>query len=101
MSVDCQFIRTFTRCEENGYAVGAFNVSNMENIQCVLEAAEELQSPVLVQGAQSVVDYADGECFVEMIKAIAQHKKGAIGIHYLDHCAYIDFEIMYSLRFYR
>lgn len=78
--------------KKNGYAVGAFNVSNMENIQCVLEAAEELQAPVLVQGAQSEVEYADGECFVEMIKAIAQHKKGIIGIH-LDHCAHIDFEI--------
>lgn len=78
--------------KKNGYAVGAFNVSNMENIQCVLEAAEELQAPVLVQGAQREVEYADGECFVDMIKSIANKKKGAIGIH-LDHCAHIDFEI--------
>lgn len=77
---------------KNGYAVGAFNVSNMENIQCVLEAAEELQAPVLVQGAQKEVEYADGECFVEMIKAIASKKRGAIGIH-LDHCSHVDFEI--------
>jgi ketose-bisphosphate aldolase len=76
----------------NHYAVGAFNVSDMENIQSVLEAAEELQSPVLIQGAQEEVEYADGECFVEMVKAIAKHKKGVVGIH-LDHCVHVDFEI--------
>jgi ketose-bisphosphate aldolase len=76
----------------NHYAVGAFNVSDMENIQSVLEAAEELQSPVLIQGAQEEVEYANGECFVAMVKAIAQHKRGVVGIH-LDHCAHVDFEI--------
>lgn len=77
---------------KNHYAVGAFNVSDMENIQSVLEAVEELQSPALIQGAQEEVEYANGECFVEMVKAIAKHKKGVVGIH-LDHCRHFDFEI--------
>jgi ketose-bisphosphate aldolase len=77
---------------KNHYAVGAFNVSDMENIQSVLGAAEELHAPVLIQGAQEEVEYADGECFVEMVKAIAKHKKGVVGIH-LDHCAHVDFEV--------
>jgi fructose/tagatose bisphosphate aldolase len=45
-----------------------------------------------LQGAQSEVENADGECFVEMIKAIAQHKKGAIGINSIT-ARIIDFEI--------
>ncbi|PIE36129.1 tagatose-bisphosphate aldolase [candidate division KSB3 bacterium] len=76
----------------NHYAVGAFNVSDMENIQSVMDAAEELQSPALIQGAQEEVEYADGECFVEMIKALARHRKGVVGIH-LDHCQHFDFEV--------
>ena len=76
----------------NHYAVGSFNVSDMENIQSVLEAVEEMQSPALIQGAQEEVEYADGECFVEMVKALAKHRKGVVGIH-LDHCRNFDFEV--------
>jgi ketose-bisphosphate aldolase len=58
----------------------------------VLEAVEEMQSPALIQAAQQEVEYANGECFVEMIKTIANKKKGVIGIH-LDHCSNFEFEI--------
>jgi ketose-bisphosphate aldolase len=76
----------------NHYAVGAFNVSDMENIQSVLEAAEELQAPVLVEAAREEVEYADHENFVGMIRSIAQRKKGVCAIH-LDHCSDFDFEM--------
>ena len=76
----------------NHYAVGAFNVSDMENIQSVLEAAEELRSPVIVQGAQREVIYADGECLVAMIRSIARHKKGVAAIN-LDHGPSFDFAV--------
>lgn len=74
------------------YAVGAFNVSHMESLQGVLEAAEELRAPVLVQAASREVEYMDHECFVEMVKAFSRRRKGVIGIH-LDHCADFAFEI--------
>ncbi len=35
--------------QKNGYAVGAFNVENMEMVQAVVAAAEELKSPVIMQ----------------------------------------------------
>ena len=47
------------KAQSGGYAVGAFNVENMEMVQAVVEAAEELQSPVILQTTPSTVKYAD------------------------------------------
>ena len=41
--------------QKNGYAVGAFNVENMEMVQAVIAAAEELQSPVIMQTTPSTL----------------------------------------------
>ena len=41
----------------NGYAVGAFNVENMEMAKAVIAAAEEMRSPVMLQTTPSTVDY--------------------------------------------
>lgn len=46
------------KAQAGGYAVGAFNVENMEMVQAVAEAAEELQSPVIMQTTPSTVKYA-------------------------------------------
>ena len=45
--------------QKGGYAVGAFNVENMEMVQAVVAAAEELKSPVIMQTTPSTVKYAD------------------------------------------
>ena len=39
---------------ENNYGVAAFNVNNMEQIQSIMEAAEETDSPVIVQASRAV-----------------------------------------------
>ena len=39
----------FKKAYEGGYAIGAFNINNMEIIQAITEAAEELPSPVILQ----------------------------------------------------
>ena len=41
--------------QKNGYAVGAFNVENMEMVQAVISAAEELHSPVIMQTTPSTL----------------------------------------------
>lgn len=41
--------------QKNGYAVGAFNVENMEMVQAVVAAAEELKSPVIMQTTPSTL----------------------------------------------
>ena len=41
------------KAQKGGYAIGAFNVENMEMVQAVVEAAQELQSPVILQTTRS------------------------------------------------
>lgn len=44
--------------QKNNYAVGAFNVNNMEIVQAIADAAEELQAPVIMQASQGGIKYA-------------------------------------------
>ena len=44
---------------ENGYGVAAFNVNNMEQIQAIMEAAEETDSPVIVQASKGARKYTN------------------------------------------
>lgn len=66
------------------YAIGAFNVENMEMVQAVAAAAEELKSPVIMQTTPSTVKYADLEYFYANAKAAAEKASVPIVIH-LDH----------------
>ena len=62
--------------QKDGYAVGAFNVENLEMVQAVVSAAEELRSPVILQTTPSTVKYADLEFFYAMTKtAVISVKK--------------------------
>lgn len=58
--------------QKGGYAVGAFNVENLEMVQAVVSAAEELNSPVILQTTPSTVKYADLEYFYAMVKTAAE-----------------------------
>ncbi len=70
--------------QKGGYAVGAFNVENMEMVQAVVAAAEELRSPVIMQTTPSTVKYANLNYFYENVKAAAQESSVPVVIH-LDH----------------
>ena len=70
--------------QEKGYAVGAFNVENMEMVQAVVSAAEELQSPVIMQTTPSTVKYADLAYFYANAKVAAEEASVPVAIH-LDH----------------
>ena len=54
--------------QKNGYAVGAFNVENMEMVQAVVAAAEELKSPVIMQTTPSTLKYAGPDMFMQMLQ---------------------------------
>ncbi len=69
---------------KNRYAVGAFNTNNLEYIQAILTAAEEMRSPVIIQAAESEVDYMDGFVFTDIVKRISADMTIPIAIH-LDH----------------
>ena len=70
--------------QKNGYAVGAFNVENMEMVQAVVAAAEELKSPVIMQTTPSTVKYADLAYFYANAKVAAEKATVPVVMH-LDH----------------
>ncbi len=70
--------------QKEGYAVGAFNVENMEMVQAVVAAAEELQAPVIMQTTPSTVKYAALDYFYANAKVAAERASVPVVIH-LDH----------------
>jgi len=69
---------------KNGYAVGAFNVQNLETIKAIVEAATEEKSPAILQITPSVIKYAGLDYIVSLAKTAAQTASVPISIH-LDH----------------
>ena len=70
--------------QARGYAVGAFNVENMEMVQAVVAAAEKMQSPVILQTTPSTVKYADVNYFYANAKVAAEKATVPVVMH-LDH----------------
>ncbi|MDD3253357.1 MAG: class II fructose-1,6-bisphosphate aldolase [Lachnospiraceae bacterium] len=70
--------------QKNGYAVGAFNVENMEMVQAVIAAAEELKSPVIMQTTPSTLKYADADYFYANVATAARKASVPVVMH-LDH----------------
>ncbi len=83
--------------DKNGYAVGAFNVNNMEIVQAIIEAAEETQSPVILQASQGGLKYAGVEYIAELGKIAARNASVPVAIH-LDHGTDFD-QIMKCIRY--
>ena len=80
----------FKKAYEGGYAIGAFNINNMEIIQAITEAAEELRSPVIMQVSAGARKYAKHEYLVALAQAAIKDTGIDLALH-LDHGA--DFEI--------
>ena len=57
------------KAQEQGFAVGAFNVENMEMAQAIISAAEELRAPVILQTTPSTVRYAGTGMYAAMVAA--------------------------------
>lgn len=70
--------------QEQGFAVGAFNVENMEMAQAIISAAEELRAPVILQTTPSTVRYAGTGMYAAMVAALAQEATVPVAMH-LDH----------------
>ena len=70
--------------QKGGYAVGAFNVENMEMVQAVVAAAEELGAPVIMQTTPSTVKYAGLNYYYANARAAAEQSRVPVAIH-LDH----------------
>lgn len=70
--------------QEMGYAVPAFNVENMETVQGVIQAAEELNHPVILQTTPSSVNYAGLDFFAACVRTAIRNTRVPIALH-LDH----------------
>lgn len=70
--------------QKGQYAVGAFNVENMEMVKAVIAAAEELRAPVMLQTTPSTVKYGTLETFFGMVSAEAKKASVPVCLH-LDH----------------
>ena len=83
----------FKKAYAGGYAVGAFNVNNMEMIQAIVEAANECRSPVILQVSAGARKYANPVYMRHLVEAAVETTDIPIAMH-LDHGA--DFEICKS-----
>ncbi len=84
----------FKKAYTGGYAIGAFNVNNMEIVQGITEAAAELRSPLILQASAGARKYANSIYLVKLVEAAVElHPEIPIVLH-LDHGA--DFDICKS-----
>ncbi len=83
----------FKKAYEGGYAIGAFNVNNMEIVQGITDAAAAMKSPVILQCSAGARKYANSHYLVHLVKAALEINDIPIALH-LDHGA--DFEICKS-----
>jgi len=74
----------FTKAIKYDYAVGAFNVHNLEFVEGVMRAADELFSPVIIAIAPISIDYAGLEPLAAITKIYAEHSNVPTVVH-LDH----------------
>ena len=75
----------FEKAMKEGYAIGAFNVNNMEIVQGIVDAAGEQNSPVILQASSSAIKYARINYLMKMVSAaVEEHPNIPIAIH-LDH----------------
>ncbi len=76
----------FKKAYEGGYAIGAFNVNNMEIVQGIVEACKELNSPVILQASGGARKYAHSAYLYNMVQAAVAETDLPIALH-LDHGA--------------
>ena len=74
----------FDRAYKEGYAVGAFNVNNMEIIQGIIMAGEEEQSPLILQVSAGARKYAGQNYIIKLVEAALKETDLPIVLH-LDH----------------
>ena len=81
----------FKKAYDGGYAIGAFNINNMEIVQAITDAAAELKSPVILQASAGARKYANSVYLVKLVEAALElHPEVPMVLH-LDHGA--DFAV--------
>lgn len=76
--------KMFQKAYKYGYAIGAFNVNNMEIIQGIVKAADELKSPIILQASSGARKYAGPLYLKKLVEAAVESTDIPIALH-LDH----------------
>jgi len=76
--------KIITAAEKGEYAVGAFNVNNLEIVQAVINAAAKMRSPVIIQVTEGAIKYAGLKEITALVKSYAAETKIPVALH-LDH----------------
>ena len=74
----------FKKAYEGGYAIGAFNVNNMEIVQGITEAAKDLEAPLILQVSKGARAYANHTYLMKLVEAAVIETGLPIALH-LDH----------------
>ena len=74
----------FEKAYKGGYAIGAFNVNNMEIVQGITEAAKELNAPLILQVSKGARQYANHTYLIKLVEAAVIETGLPIALH-LDH----------------
>jgi len=69
---------------QGGYAVGAFNIYNLETAQAVIEASEEMKSDAIIAVSEGALSYAGSSNIVAIVKSLTQNTNQDYSLH-LDH----------------
>lgn len=79
----------FAKAYEGGYAIGAFNINNMETIQGIVEAGKLEKAPLILQVSSSAIKYANPVYLTKMVQAAVEDSGLPICLH-LDHGSSYD-----------
>src|SRR5262249_49041353 len=72
------------RARREGWAMGGFNVFNLESARAVIDAGEDLAAPLLVQTSEGAVKHAGVENLASIVGLLASRTKAPVALH-LDH----------------
>ena len=72
------------KAQAGHYAIGAFNVENLEMVQAVIAAAEKMHAPVMIQTTPGTLKYAPPAAFASLVRALAEKAAVPVAMH-LDH----------------
>ncbi|MHA1550301.1 MAG: class II fructose-1,6-bisphosphate aldolase [Alphaproteobacteria bacterium] len=79
----------FKKALAGKYAIGAFNINNMEMIQGIIQAGEKLKSPIILQISEGAIRYAGLDYLVKLVEIAQKNKKIPIVLH-LDHGSHFE-----------
>ncbi len=85
----CNTKQMLLDARKNGYAIGAFNISNLEFAQAVIEASVEMNTDVILQASESACKYAGMETLVNIVTSLAKNTTNRIALN-LDHGKNVD-----------